>query len=443
MRRLLCLLAATVLLLVTSAEALAESIDDRRPDEHRGTRVSQTADREQQRRILARVEKLRSLGEMAGGIVHDLNQNLNLIVGHAQIALRNLDDPSADLARLRNDLHDLLGLIAQSAMEGGQKLGRLQSFIRPLDDTPAERIDLGRLLQEVAHLTSPRWKDMPQAQGRPIELHQKTEGDATIIGWPASLREAFTNLIFNAVDAMPDGGTIWLSVRRQDGQVAAEVTDAGVGMPPEVKARVFEPFFSTKGEQGTGLGLVNVYATVERHDGRIEVDSAPGHGTTFRLSFPAAPQTLTAEPAPSPTPSVAPRPPPPAVARPAESPEQPLRVLVVDDDPRMCRMVYRVLSPKGHEVTEAYTAEEGLDHMARQRYDLVISDLGLGSGMNGWEFAQRVRDDYPDTRFILATGWGNSIDEVRARLFNVAAIVGKPYSIDALVGAVEQTSPRR
>jgi DNA-binding response OmpR family regulator len=128
---------------------------------------------------------------------------------------------------------------------------------------------------------------------------------------------------------------------------------------------------------------------------------------------------------------------------PAESVGKRLRVLAVDDDPRMCRMVFRVLSPKGHEVTEAYSAEEGLEHMARERYDLVISDLGLGSGMNGWEFAQRVRDDYPSTRFILATGWGNSIDEVRARLFNVSAIVGKPYSIDALVGAVEQTSSGR
>jgi DNA-binding response OmpR family regulator len=105
-------------------------------------------------------------------------------------------------------------------------------------------------------------------------------------------------------------------------------------------------------------------------------------------------------------------------------------------------MVYRVLTPKGHDVAEAYTAEDGLEHLARQRYDLVISDLGLGPGMNGWEFAQRVRDRYPSVRFILATGWGNSIDEVRARLFNVSAIVGKPYSIDALVGAVEQTAHR-
>jgi signal transduction histidine kinase len=277
--------------------------------------VGEPVDLEQQQRVLARVEKLRSLGEMAGGIVHDLNQNLNLIVGHAQIALRGLDDPGADQARLRGELRDLLGLIAQSAIEGGQKLGRLQSFIRPLEDTPAERVDLERLLRDVAQLTSPRWRDMPQAQGRPIELRLKAEGDCAIIGWPASLREAFTNLIFNAVDALPVGGAIRLSVRRQGGQVVAEVTDTGTGMPPEVKAHVFEPFFSTKGEAGTGLGLVNVYATVERHDGQIEIDSAPGRGTTFRLCFPAAPLALDAEPSPA-------RPAAPAVPA---SPAEPLR----------------------------------------------------------------------------------------------------------------------
>jgi CheY-like chemotaxis protein len=395
------------------------------------TAVGEPVDRERQQRVLARVEKLRSLGEMAGGIVHDLNQSLNLIVGHAQIALRGLDDSGADPARLRGELRDLLGLIAQSAMEGGQKLSRLQSFIRPLEDAPAERVDLAGLLRDVAQLTAPRWRDMPQAQGRPIELRQKAEGDSAIVGWPAALREAFTNLIFNAVDALPAGGLIRLSVRRQDGQVLVEVSDDGVGMPPEVKARVFEPFFSTKGEAGTGLGLVGVYATVERHDGRIEVDSAPGRGTTFRLCFPAAPAALEVAP-----PTASPAAPTPAAA----SPPEPLRVLVVDDDPRMCRMVYRMLSPKGHEVAEAYSAEDGLERLARQRYDLVISDLGLGPGMNGWEFAQRVRDEHPSTRFILATGWGNAIDGARARLFNVSAIVGKPYSIDALVDAVEQAA---
>jgi CheY-like chemotaxis protein len=211
-------------------------------------------------------------------------------------------------------------------------------------------------------------------------------------------------------------------------------------MPPEVAARVFEPFFSTKGDQGTGLGLVNVYATVERHDGRIELDSTPGRGTTFRLFFPAGPAAPLAEPPPA-RPAAAP--PPTETPASAETPERTVRVLVVDDDPRMCRMVHRVLAPQGHEVTEAHTAEEGLERMARERYDLVISDLGLGTGMNGWEFAQRVRDGYPETRFVLATGWGNSIDEVRARLFNVSAIVGKPYSIDALLSAVGQTSPAR
>jgi CheY-like chemotaxis protein len=384
---------------------------------------------------LARAEKLRALGEMAGGIVHDLNQNLNLIVGHAQIALRGLADQAGE-GTAPVELRELLGIIAQSAIEGAEKLKRLQAYAKPADGEPPERFELGDLMRETAQLTSPRWKDMPQAQGRPIRLRLEIEGDTAVIGRPVSVREALTNLIFNAVDAMPEGGVLRLVVRRQDGHVVVEIADSGTGMTPEVRARLFEPFFTTKGAGGTGLGLVNVFGAVEQHDGRIEVDTALGQGTTFRLLLPAAPylastappRTLTDGPAAG------------RVRRAAEvaprRAERPQRILVVDDEPRMCRMVLRMLQPGGHEVVEAYSAEDALEHLKARNFDQVISDLGLGPGMNGWELAERVRDEHPRTRFVLATGWGGSIDAERARAFNVAAIVGKPYSIDALLAAM-------
>src|SRR5687768_16102938 len=248
------------------------------------------------REQLARAEKLRALGEMAGGIVHDLNQNLNLIVGHAQIALRGLAG-QADGSAAPVDLRELLGIIAQSAIEGAEKLKRLQTYAKPADGEPPERFDLGELMRETAQLTSPRWKDMPQAQGRPIRLLLEIEGDTAVIGRPITVREAITNLVFNAVDAMPEGGSLRLSVRREEGQVVAEVADTGTGMTPDVRARLFEPFFTTKGDRGTGLGLVNVFGAVDGHDGRIEVDTAPGQGTTFRLCFPAAPYPASSAPA--------------------------------------------------------------------------------------------------------------------------------------------------
>ena len=384
---------------------------------------------------LARAEKLRALGEMAGGIVHDLNQNLNLIVGHAQIALRGLADPASERPASA-ELHELLAIIAQSALEGAEKLRRLQTFTKPADDQPPERFELGELMRETAQLTSPRWKDMPQAQGRPIRLLLEVEGDTSMIGRPVAVREALTNLVFNAVDAMPEGGTLRLSVVRQDGHVVAEIADNGTGMTPEVRARMSEPFFTTKGAGGTGLGLVNVFGTVESHDGRVEVDTAPGRGTTFRLLVPAAPYLAPTAPAPGATEGGASGPLPRARDG-AARPTRPQRILVVDDEPKICRMVLRMLQPGGHQVVEAYSAEGGLGHLQSGHFDLVISDLGLGTGMNGWEFAERVRDQYPRTRFVLATGWGGSIDEERAKAFNVAGIVGKPYSIEALMAVVE------
>jgi two-component system cell cycle sensor histidine kinase/response regulator CckA len=372
---------------------------------------------------------------MAGGIVHDLNQNLNLIVGHAQIALRGLEGQAGEGAA-PVELRELLAIIAQSAIEGAEKLKRLQSYTKPADGGPPERFELGELMRETAQLTSPRWKDMPQAQGRPIRLLLEIEGETAVIGRPVTVREAITNLIFNAVDAMPEGGVLRLAVRREDGDVVAEVTDNGTGMPPEVRARLFEPFFTTKGAGGTGLGLVNVFGAVEQHDGRIDVDTAPGRGTTFSLRFPAAPFLASAAPPRTLTDGLpAARPVRRADAPPPRS-ERPQRILVVDDEPRMCRMVVRMLQPGGHEVVEAYSAEEALTHLKAGHFDQLISDLGLGPGMNGWELAERVRDEHPRTRFVLATGWGGSIDAERARAFNVAAIVGKPYSIDALLTAM-------
>src|SRR5262249_50599957 len=149
-------------------------------------------------------------------------------------------------------------------------------------------IDLCDLLVSVAGLTAPRWRDTAQAEGRPIDLRLECPGPLTMQGWPASLREALTNLIFNAVDAMPAGGTIGLAARREADRLLLDLSDSGVGMSPELQARIFEPYFTTKGERGNGLGLAIVLGIVERHQGTIAIDSAPGRGTTVHLTFPAA-----------------------------------------------------------------------------------------------------------------------------------------------------------
>jgi PAS domain S-box-containing protein len=372
-----------------------------------------TERREAERRLqaLAQADKLRALGQMASGVAHDLNQYLGLVAGHGELALRALDGAAPDVESARESL----GIVVQAAMDGGETVKRLLAFARPRQDGIALPLDLGELLREVAKLTAPQWRDAAQAQGRPISLEVEVEGTAAVAGSPQALREAFTNLVLNAVDALPHGGIMRLVARRRGERVETEVADSGVGMSAAVRARVFEPFFSTKGERGTGLGLAVVYGIVERHHGEIDVESAPGRGTVFRLSFPAAGDAAAQEQ-------------PGAAAAPPGA----RRILAVDDDPALARMAAAMLASDGHTVVLAASGEEALERLAREPFDLVLSDLGMGAGMNGWDLAAAVRTHHPGVRFCLATGWGTQIDGEDAAARGVAAVVAKPYRIGDL-----------
>jgi signal transduction histidine kinase/ActR/RegA family two-component response regulator len=378
----------------------------------------------EQARALAQTEKLRALGQMAGGVAHDLNQSLALIAGYCDLALTRLDQTPSDAAGLR----ETLGIVAQAAMNGGKTVNGLLTFARSQPDGAPEPVDLAGLLGEVAQLTAPRWRDAAQAEGRPIEVIVGAEGDLLVYGWSASLKAAFTNLIFNAIDAMPRGGRVRLDARRRGHELLVEVADTGVGMSPDVQARVFEPFFSTKGESGTGLGLAMVYGVVQQHGGRVSVRSAVGEGTAFRLVFPAGDRTAeTARPTEAP------------VELRAAAPSKVMRVLVVDDEPQLTRVAALILGQQGHEVATASSGEEALALFEREPFDAVISDVSMGAGINGWELARRVRDLRPETRVVLATGYGAAIDPAEARRRGVDLIVAKPYRAgtlrDALVRA--------
>jgi PAS domain S-box-containing protein len=376
--------------------------------------ITEQKEAERQSEALAQTEKLRALGQMAGGIAHDLNQCLALVAGHAELAIRNLDrDAGPETIRVS------LRTVLRSARDGAQSVKRLQTYARPAQSDTPIKLDLGALVTEVANLTAPAWRDRAQEEGRRVELRVRADGDTTIEGSAPDLREGLTNLVLNAVDALPQGGTIDLRVQRRRQRVHVEVQDSGVGMPPEVRAKIFEPFFTTKGEKGLGLGLSMVFGVVQRHDGTVEVDSTPGAGTTFRLSFPAAggeadnAETLE-----------------------GLAPIRTLRILAVDDDWEIANMVSLMLEPFGHEIAVATSGEEALERLAADRYDLVISDVGMGARMNGWELASRVKAGFPGVRLVLATGWGAEIDPEDARTRGVDAVVSKPFRIADLTRVV-------
>jgi CheY-like chemotaxis protein len=270
-------------------------------------------------------------------------------------------------------------------------------------DGPPEDVPLPALLARVGHLTAPRWRDAAQVEGREIALTIEAEPDAVISGWPACVREGLVNLVFNAIDALPEGGTIRLRALRQGEAVVVEVQDSGVGMSPEVRARIFEPLFTTKGPRGTGLGLVQVLDMAARHGARLAVDSAPGRGTTFRLAFP-----VPAAPA--------------VVARPAGA----LSILVVDDEPPLADLLARMLRLDGHAVTVVHSGIAALDHLGTAAVDVVFSDMHM-PGMTGWELTGQVHARHPTIPIVIASGWGSQITPDEARERGIHAVVPKPY----------------
>jgi PAS domain S-box-containing protein len=378
------------------------------------TDITQRKDAENQASMLARSERLRALGQMASGIAHDLNHSLMLISSYGELALRAVDDTELS----REELRDLLTTVRHAALEGGDTVKRLLMFSRGSSDGDKQILDLAQVAREVIQLTAPRWRDATQIEGRPVSLDLVANGQPVILGSSAPLRDVVTNLIFNAVDALPADGCIRLSTSVQDGMAVLSVADSGVGMPPEVVDRIFEPFFTTKGEGGSGLGLAMVFGVVENHDGKIEVDSKPGTGTTITLRFPLA--SVTPETPRTEEPPVTPE----RVSR--------LRILAVDDEPAMTKALQRLLRPSGHVVVTAQSGEEAIGCLERDRFDLVISDMGMGAGMNGWELCASVRRTWPDVRFGLATGWGAAIDVSEAKARGADFILAKPYSANDL-----------
>jgi PAS domain S-box-containing protein len=391
-------------------------------DEHDAIRgivwLGRETTEERNRRIReAEGEKLRALGQMASGVAHDLNQYLGLVAGYADITMRSLAGAPPDVPAAR----EALDVVARAAMDGSQTVNRLLSFAQPAQDGPAELVDVGELLGDVATSTEPRWQQATASHDQPVSMVVDVEGVTMVRGWPAALREALSNLIYNAVDAMPKGGIIRLGARTDRDHVFVTVTDAGVGIPAETLSHIFEPFFTTKGKRGTGLGLAIVYGVVERHQGTISVISPPGRGTTVTLTLPAAPAALTQP-----------------LYRPTTSQAAGLRILAVDDETAITRMVAMMLKPHGHDITTAVSGEEALEIMSRASvpFDLILSDLGLGDGISGWDLLAEVRTRWPQSRFILSTGWGAQIDPSEVVARGGAGLLPKPYRLAELLRAV-------
>ncbi len=348
---------------------------------------------------LRQSQKLDALGQLASGMAHDINNTLSVIIGHAQF----LETPGLDPEVSRG-----LRIIEKAALGSARIVKQLQGFARKGEDRPHGVVNLNDVVRDVAEMTRPRWKDEAERKGLVLRMDIEARAEeATVQGDKTELHEALVNLGNNALDAMPEGGRITLSTENAGGRVRVRVSDSGVGMTPEVKERALEPFFTTKGERGTGLGLGMVYWIVERHGGALHIESAPGRGTTVRLEFRVCPRD------------------PQSPREEAPSASHTGKILVIDDDADLVDIFSIVLRSAGNEVETATRPEDGVGLFREGSFDLVITDLGM-PGMTGWEVAKAVKAIDPSAGVILVTGWRAEVDSGKAAECGIDQVLGKP-----------------
>jgi CheY-like chemotaxis protein len=274
----------------------------------------------------------------------------------------------------------------------------------------------------VVNITQPRWKGQTLKEGIQIELTIQRGNIPFVMGSPSELREVLTNIIFNAVDAMPEGGTLTIATQPQtEDWVEMRITDTGIGMAEEVKKRVFDPFFTTKGVKNSGLGMSVSYGIIKRHGGEILIESEPGKGTTFIIHLPTSHGEEEAiEKEVSPT----------KVSRRA-------RILVIDDEDSVRDILSRMLKTKGHQVVVASDGEEGINRFRSEPFDLVFTDLGMPK-LSGWEVGKIIKEINPKVPIAMITGWGVEYDRKKLSESGIDLIVSKPFNFDQVIHLVSE-----
>jgi CheY-like chemotaxis protein len=365
-------------------------------------------------------ERLRALGQMASGIAHDINNAISPVSLYTEALLER--------EQLSPRARGHLEIIQRAVDDVAQTVQRMGEFYRQREpQLHLIPVELNKLVRQVIDLTRARWSDMAQQRGANIEMRPELEpGLPLIAAVESQIRDALVNLVFNAVDAMPQGGA--LTVRTFSGPgsgwtrlVHLEVVDQGVGMDEQTRRRCLEPFFTTKGERGTGLGLPMVYGVAQRHGASLEIDSQPGKGTTVRMSFPAG----TGEDADR--------------AADEASNLGPLRILIVDDDPLLLKSLRDTLEADGHEVVSASGGQAGINafveaHAEGHPFPLVITDLGMPH-VDGRKVASAIKAPVPGTVVLMLTGWGRRLVAEGDIPPGVDEILSKPPKISELRAA--------
>ena len=371
----------------------------------------------QTQRQAIREQRLHAFNEMAGGVVHDFNNVLMILMSLADLMAREAckEDPAV--------LQSYLSTMQTVLQEAAQLIARLHYFCRPRhDDDMFMPTDLRKLVEDAVNLAKPKWHDSAQAAGQDIRVLFQIEEVDLLPCNTSEMREAIFHLILNAVDAMPNGGTLSISVRPAAGGVEICVSDTGVGMTDEVRTRCLDPFYSTKGTTGTGLGLSMVQGIVRRHAGDIEIVSKVGDGSTFRIFLPQ--NNASAE-----------------AARPRQSHalSRPLRILLAEDDERLRQLISLQMEAMGHTVESASNGNDALRKFHESPFDLILTDLSMPQ-LNGIALVEAARQVIAEIPVIMLTGFGAMLLPDGERPPGVDVLLSKPVTRDNLAAAIAQVA---
>lgn len=363
-------------------------------------------------------ERLRALGAMAAGVAHDFNNALAIIIGCCELLTIRPEYLSDE-----NRVLETMTLVRTAAEDAASVVSGLREFYRAPDaDEQSSLVELDGIVRQTVLMTQPRWKDQALADGKKIRVLTRLQKGARVLGREHELREVLTNLIFNAADAIRVDGTITIETRLvEGGKVRLSVADTGIGMTEEIRRRCLEPFYTTKGARGSGIGLAMVYGVIQRHHGSIEIESEVGRGTTVTISLPLGSAPVSVAPLPT------------------RMTLESRRVLVVDDEDAVRFLVQAYLETDGHQV---HAVGDGLAALnvfssrlaegeAEPPFDLVITDRAM-PGLSGDQLAAALKALDPRVPIVLLTGFGDLMNEVGERPEGVDRVLSKPVKHQTL-----------
>lgn len=349
---------------------------------HEEVRATQSA--------LLHSEKMRAVGELASGVAHNVNNVLAIVLACTEI-IQETEGATAEICHLAR-------MIEIATLDGRDIVKRVQLFARREETVNKLPFDIAETIQQAIDLTRPVWFNQALGHGVKIEIVSNLMPNLYVLGIASEMREVLVNLIKNACEAMPQGGTLTVRCYAEQSQLAShivlEVVDTGIGMDESTRQRIFEPFFtSKKAEHGTGLGLSVTWGIIDRHSGQIEARSAPGEGTTFLIRLPRvdAPELQTE-------------------VKVVQDALLGVRLLLVEAEEPVVTCLGRILTSYGAVLDYVQDADEALVWLSANsaRCDMVLTDHGM-IGMTGLQFLAQVRHRYPQLCRVLLSGWGDDI----------------------------------